>query len=75
MYLEKQNIAGQWAVIQASAVSTGSQYTFSFTPGLAGTKDLRVQITGGPWNLGGISPTVVVTVSGVAPVTSLPPAS
>jgi hypothetical protein len=75
VYLEKQNTAGQWVVIQASAVSTGSQYEFGFTPGLAGTKELRVQITGGPWNLGGISPTVVVTVSGVAPVTSLPPAS
>jgi len=75
VYLEKQDTAGQWIVIQASAVSTGSQYEFSFTPGLAGTKDLRVQITGGPWNLGGISPTVIVTVSGVAPVSSLPPAS
>jgi len=75
VYLEKQNTAGQWVVIQAGAVSTGSQYEFSFTPGQAGTKDLRVQITGGPWNLGGYSPTVIVTVSGVAPVSSLPPAS
>ena len=41
-----------------------------FTPGLAGTKELRVQITGGPWNVGGVSPTVTITVNGVAPVTS-----
>jgi hypothetical protein len=75
VYLEKQNTAGQWIVVQASAVSTGSQYQFSFTPGLAGTKELRVQITGGPWNLGGVSSTLTLTVSGVAPVTSLPPAS
>jgi hypothetical protein len=75
VYLEKQNTAGQWVVIKAGTVSSGSQYQFSFTPGLAGTKNLRVQITGGPWNLGGVSPTVVVTVSGVAPVSSLPTAS
>jgi hypothetical protein len=75
VYLEKQNSAGQWVVIKAGVVGTGSQYRFGFTPGLVGTKELRVQITGGPWNVGGVSPTVTIMVNGVAPVTSLPPAS
>lgn len=75
LYLQKQDTAGQWVDIQAGQLTNGSQYSFSFTPGMAGTKNLRVQITGGPWNVGGISPTIVLTVSGVAPAPSLPTAS
>jgi hypothetical protein len=36
---------------------------------------LRVLITGGPINVGGVSAPVTITVSGLAPVSQLPPAS
>jgi hypothetical protein len=75
LYLQKQDTAGQWVDVKAGQLTNGSQYSFNFTPGMASTKNLRVQITGGPWNVGGISSTIVLTVSGVAPAPTLPTAS
>jgi hypothetical protein len=72
IYLQAQNSVGQWADIEAGYVDHASRFQFKYTPGMAGTINLRVQITGGPWNIGGISATLPLTVSGVAPVTSLP---
>jgi hypothetical protein len=75
LYLQQQNAAGQWLDVQTSYVTSGSQFAFSYTPGMTGTLNLRVQITGGRWSIGGISSTMPLTVSGAAPVSSLPPAS
>ncbi|MGH2873250.1 MAG: hypothetical protein ACRDL5_12405 [Solirubrobacteraceae bacterium] len=73
--LQEQNAAGQWSDVEVGTLSHASTFTFSYTPGQTGTFNLRVQITGGPWNIGGVSTTLPLTVSGVAPVSSLPPAS
>jgi hypothetical protein len=73
--LQEQNSAGQWVDVQSGLVNYLSLYQFAYTPGQTGTVNLRVQITGGPWNVGGVSPTQVLTVNGTAPVNSLPPAS
>jgi hypothetical protein len=75
LYLQQQNSAGQWVDVETSYLTTGSVFAFKYTPGMAGTLNLRVQITGGPWSIGGISSTMPLTISGVAPVSSLPPAS
>jgi len=75
LYLQEQNAAGQWFDVGTSSLSNASTFAFKYTPGMMGTVNLRVQITGGPWNIGGVSSTLSLTVSGVAPVTSLPPAS
>lgn len=75
LYLQQQNSAGQWVDVDSSYLSSASTFAFSYTPGQTGAFNLRVQITGGPWNIGGVSPTMVLTVSGTAPVSSLPPAS
>ncbi len=75
IYLQQQNAAGQWADVETSYLTSGSQFAFSYAPGMAGTLNLRVQITGGPWSIGGISATMPLTISGIAPVISLPPAS
>ena len=75
LYLQEQNSAGQWFDIQTGYLSNASTFSFRFTPGMLGSLNLRVQITGGPWNIGGVSSTLPLTVSGVAPVTSLPTAS
>jgi hypothetical protein len=50
-------------------------YSFSYTFGKQGTHQLRARIYGGPENIGAASAPVTITVTGVAPVTSLPPAS
>ncbi len=75
LYLQEQNSAGQWVDVETGYVTPISTFSFSYTPGQMGTFNLRVQITGGPWNIGGVSATLPLTVSGVAPVSSLPPAS
>jgi hypothetical protein len=75
VYLQELNSDGSWSDIQNSYLKVGSQYSFTYTPGEAGTVQLRVLVTGGPINLGGVSTPVTITVSGLAPVTSLPPAS
>jgi hypothetical protein len=75
IYLQEQNSAGQWVDIEVGRLSDASTFMFGYTPGQTGAFNLRVQITGGPWNIGGVSSTLPLTVSGIAPVSSLPPAS
>lgn len=75
LYLQQQNASGQWVDVQTGRLSRASTFAFSYTPGMPGTLSLRVQITGGPWNIGGISATIPLTVSGAAPISSLPSAS
>jgi hypothetical protein len=75
LFLQQENSAGQWVDVETGYVGSGSKFAFSYTPGMTGTLNLRVQITGGPWSIGGISSTLPLTVSGAAPVSSLPPAS
>lgn len=75
VYLEQQDTAGQWLVVGAGLLGPRSMFHLSFRPGQAGSVNLRVQITGGPWNIGGVSAPLQLMVSGVAPASSLPPAS
>lgn len=75
LYLQERNSDGQWVDVETGYLSAGSTYAFTYTPGMVGTLNLRVQITGGPWSVGGISSTMPLTVSGAAPVSSLPPAT
>jgi hypothetical protein len=75
IYLEQQNANGGWGIVGTSYLTSGSTFSFNYTPGMTGTLNLRVQITGGPWSIGGVSSTLPLTVSGVAAVPSLPPAS
>lgn len=75
IYLQEQNSAGQWVDVEGGRLSYASTFTFGYTAGETGTFNLRVQISGGPWNVGGVSVTLPLTVSGVAPVSSLPPAT
>lgn len=75
VYLQQLNTDGSWSDIHSSYLSPGSQYSFDYAPGEAGTVQLRVLITGGPINVGGVSAPVTITVAGLAPVSQLPPAS
>lgn len=73
--LQRQTPSGTWVNVDSGSVTNGSTYSFTYTFGQAGTYVLRAKIPGGPYNVGGASSSVTITVSGVAPVTSLPPAS
>ena len=75
VYLQQQNTDGSWSDIQSSYLKVGSQYSFTYTPGEPGTVALRVLITGGPINVGGVSTPVTITVAGLAPISQLPPGS
>lgn len=75
IYLQQQNTAGEWVDVASGSLTGASTFAFTYTPGMAGTVNLRVQITGGPWSIGGTSSTLPLSVSGAAPVSSLPPAS
>ena len=75
VHLQEQNTAGNWVDVESGYVNPSSQYSFSYTPGQIGVEQLRVEITGGPVNVGSVSSTETLTVSGVAPVSTLPPAS
>ena len=74
VYLQEQNTAGQWLTVGVGFLGRQSRFALAFTPGQVGTVSLRVQITGGPWNIGGVSAPLQLMVSGVTPAASLPPA-
>jgi hypothetical protein len=75
IYLQQLGPDGHWHDVQLSVVGTGSTFSFTYTLGKDGTFQLRARIFGDRDNVGGASAPVTVTVTGVEPVTSLPPAS
>lgn len=75
IWLQRLAADGHWHDVARGAVGTGSSYSFSYTFGQIGTVELRARIYGGPENVGAASAPVTIAVSGIAPVTSLPPAS
>jgi hypothetical protein len=74
IYLQRLDTTGHWQVVAVGRINPGSTYSFQYTFGQPGTVELRTKVPGGPFNLSGASTPVTFTVSGVAPVTSLPPA-
>jgi hypothetical protein len=71
--LQRLGTDGYWHNVARGVVATGSSYSFSYTFGETGDVQLRARIFGGPENVGGASTPVVIMVSGVAPISSLPP--
>jgi hypothetical protein len=65
---------GHWHGVVFGTVAPASRYSFAYTFGEPGTVELRARIYGGPDNIGAGSTPVTITVSGVAPVSILPPA-
>jgi hypothetical protein len=75
LYLQAQAPDGQWSDIATRRLSRASTFAFHLREGQPGALSLRVQIGGGPWNVGAVSASLPLTVSGLAPVSSLPQAS
>jgi len=75
VYLQKLGPDGDWHNVEVRVVQSDASFQFTWTFGSAGTKQFRARVPGGPVNLGGASAPVTVTVTGVAPPASLPPAA
>lgn len=75
VYLQRLGSDNDWHSVEA--VRLGEASTFTFTPRFAkaGSYEFRARIYSDRLNVGAASPPVTVTVSGVAPVSTLPPAS
>ena len=69
IYLQRLGAdVGTGTSVEIGFVRPNSTYEFGWTFGNAGSKEFRVKITGGPYDLGGVSSTETINVT-------LPPAS
>ena len=75
IYLQKLGTDNDWHNVEVGVINASSDYSFTWTFGTTGSKQFRVRVPGGPENVGAVSPTEAVTVTGLAPPSSLPPAS
>ena len=73
--LQREMPDGNWMDVESGRLHRGSTYSFSYPFGEPGSVNLRVEIPGGPLNVGAVSAPLSVTAVGIAPVTTLPPAS
>lgn len=73
--LQQQGPGGHWFDVVSGRVGARSTYSFAYRPGQTGMLALRVQIPGGPANVGSDSPPLSLNVSGFAPLSALPSAS
>jgi hypothetical protein len=71
IYLQKAGADGDWHTVEAGVVGHDSTFAFGWTFGSTGAKQFRARITGGPANVGGVSPAVTVDVL-PAPAAALP---
>ena len=71
IYLQKLGADSDWHTVASSVVRPDSTFSLPWTFGSAGAKQFRARITGGPANVGGVSPAVTVDVL-PAPAAALP---
>jgi hypothetical protein len=74
VYLQKLGADGDWHNVEVRFVHSDASFHFGWTFGNPGTKVFRARIPGGPFNLGGASAPVSITVT-LPPPASLPPGS
>jgi hypothetical protein len=75
VYLQRLGPDGDWHSVEARFVRARSMFRFSWVFGKAGTFKFRARIYSDGRNVGWASPPVTITVSGLAPVTTLRPTS
>ncbi len=75
VYLQRLGSDGDWHTVEVRVVRASSTFQFARTFGRLGTDKFRARIFSDPHNVGGASDPVTITVSGVAPVSTLPPAT
>jgi len=72
--LQRMGADGGWHDVRVGIVTAASTYLFSYAFGHSGTVSLRARIDRDPGNIGGASAPVSIAVSGVPPLSTLPPA-
>ncbi len=75
IFLERLGADGDWHPVEVRFVRFNSTFQFGWRFEKAGTFKFRARIYSDDHNVGTASTPVTITVSGVTPVTSLPPAS
>lgn len=75
VYLQRLGADNDWHTVEVRFVRLSSTFQFSRTFGKSGTDTFRARILSDAQNVGGASAPVAITVSGVAPLNTLPPAS
>jgi hypothetical protein len=75
IYLQRLGADGDWHTVRVNLVRLNSTYQFVRSFGKAGTAEFRTRIDSDFNNVGAASPPVTITVTGLAPVATLPPAS
>lgn len=73
VYLQRLGADGNWHTVAVHTVAANSTFEFQRVFGTAGTKTFRAWVLPDPANLGGLSPSVAVSVS-LPPVSTLPEA-
>jgi hypothetical protein len=71
VYLERFGADGSWHVVAVSTVRPNSTFQFVKVLGNPGTKTFRAHVLADPLNVGGVSPSLTLTVT-LPPVSSLP---
>jgi hypothetical protein len=75
VYLQRLTPNGHWVIVGEHYINPDGSYSFTRVFGEQGTAQFRTRVFGDGYNIGAASSPVTITVSGVPPVTSLPPAS
>ncbi len=75
IHLQRRGADGDWHAVEAVRVRSDSTFKFAWTFGKAGSEQFRARIYSDPYNAGAASSPVAITVTGTAPVSTLPPAS
>lgn len=75
IYLQRLGADGDWHPVEESFVRYNSTFQFGWRFGKAGTYEFRARIFSDGRNVGSASTPVTISVSGNAPVNTLPPTS
>jgi hypothetical protein len=75
VYLERLGSDNDWHPVEARFVQSGGTFRFAWRFGKAGSYQFRARIFSDRANVGGASTPVTISVSGLAPISTLPPAS
>jgi hypothetical protein len=75
VYLQRLGADGDWHAVEVRRVRQNDTFQFVWVFGKAGTDQFRARIFTDPHNVGAASAPVTITVAGITPISTLPPAS
>ena len=75
VYLQRLDPLGQWVIVGWHVINGDGSYQFARVFGHQGTAQFRTRVFADGYNIGAASAPVTITVAGLPPLSSLPPAS